>query len=146
MAAVYDKMGIRFQYPENWTLDEKDAMEGEESVTVYSPGGGFWSVVVHPRYRDPAELAEAAVEALKQEYEGIESEPVTETVADYELSGYDMNFFYLDLTVTSIVRGVRAGNLTLLIYCQADDREFVQNGKVFQAITFSLLKAVSPTG
>jgi hypothetical protein len=84
MAAVYDKLGIRFQYPENWTLDEKDALEGEESVTVYSPGGAFWSVVVHPRYRDPGDLAKAALEAMQQEYEGLESEPVEETVAGHD--------------------------------------------------------------
>lgn len=143
MPAVYDKMGIRFQYPENWTLDEKDALEGEESVTVYSPGGAFWSVVVHPRYRDPAELAKAALEAMQQEYEGLESQPVEETILGSDLVGYDLNFFYLDLTSTSLIRGVRARNATLLIFCQADDREFEQIDRVFQAMTISLLKSVA---
>jgi hypothetical protein len=142
MAAVYDKMGIRFQYPENWALDENDALEGDDSVTVYSPGGAFWSVTVHPRYRDPAELARAALEAMQQEYEGLESEPVEEAVLGYDLAGYDLNFFYLDLTSTSLIRGVRAGRATLLIFCQADDREFEKVGQVFQAMTVSLLKSV----
>ena len=27
MPAVFDKLGIRFLYPENWTLDEQEAFE-----------------------------------------------------------------------------------------------------------------------
>jgi len=57
MPAKFDKMGISFQYPENWTLDEEDALQGRDSVTVYTPGGGFWSVAVHPSTTDPDQLA-----------------------------------------------------------------------------------------
>ena len=39
MAAIFDKLGIRFQYPENWTLDESEALAGDQAVTVFSPGG-----------------------------------------------------------------------------------------------------------
>ena len=39
MPATYDKMGIRFLYPENWTLDEEDAVQGCKSVSVNSPKG-----------------------------------------------------------------------------------------------------------
>ena len=41
MPARFDKLGISFQYPENWTLDDSDALLGRKSVTVYSPGGRF---------------------------------------------------------------------------------------------------------
>ena len=37
MPAVYEKMGIRFMYPDNWTLDEEEALHGNQSVSVYSP-------------------------------------------------------------------------------------------------------------
>ena len=57
MPAVYDKMGIRFLYPDNWALDEEDALQGNQSVSVYSPEGAFWSIVLHPKHADPAELA-----------------------------------------------------------------------------------------
>ena len=60
MPAVYDKMGIRFLYPDNWQLDEEEALHGDQSVTVYSPGGAFWSIVLHPRSTDPAELLRMA--------------------------------------------------------------------------------------
>ena len=60
MPATFEKLGISFQYPENWTLDEQDALAGRKSVTVYSPGGAFWTVAVHSKAADPAELARDA--------------------------------------------------------------------------------------
>jgi hypothetical protein len=140
MPAVFDKLGIRFQYPDNWTLDETEALEGNETVTVYSPGGAFWSIVIHPRGQSPAVLAEAAVKALRQEYEGIESEPVEETIAGQRIEGFDLNFFYLDLTSTAQVRSFGTDEATYLLLCQAEDREFAEIGPVFRAMTRSLLK------
>ena len=48
MPAQFDSLGISFQYPENWTLDDSDALLGRKSITVYSPGGAFWAVVIIP--------------------------------------------------------------------------------------------------
>ena len=79
MPARFDKLGISFQYPENWTLDDSDALLGRKSVTVYSPGGAFWSVAIHSGSADPAKLAAAVVETMKKEYPGLE---VDETERD----------------------------------------------------------------
>ncbi len=142
MPAVFDKMGIHFQYPENWTLDEQDALAGNRSVTVYSPGGAFWSVGIHPRSTDPSRLAQAAVRAMSEEYEGMESEEARETIAGWDLVGYDLNFFYLDLTNTAKVRCVRADQATYSIFCQGEDREFDALRRVFEAITVSFLSTL----
>ena len=139
MPAVYDKLGIRFLYPDNWTLDEDDALKGNEAVTVYSPGGAFWSITLHPLATDPGELAVAALQTLKTEYEDSESEPASQEVAGQTLKGFDVNFFYLDLTNTALIRGFRLHDATCLVLCQAEDREFAQLGPVFDAITTSLL-------
>ena len=67
MPAHFDSLGISFQYPDNWTLDDSDALLGRKSVTVYSPGGAFWSVAIHSEAAEPAEpakLAAAIVDAL----------------------------------------------------------------------------------
>ena len=61
MPAVYEKLGIRFLYPENWTLDEQEALEGETTVALYSPSGGFWSIMLYEKTVDPAELALTAL-------------------------------------------------------------------------------------
>jgi hypothetical protein len=140
MPAKYEKLGISFQYPENWTLDEEDALAGRNSVTVYSPGGAFWSVAVHPLSADPKLLARAAVDAMTEEYKEVETEEAHETVADHELVGFDLNFYYLDLISTARVRGVRFHQATYVIFYQAEDREFDEIHRVFEAMTFSLLR------
>jgi hypothetical protein len=139
MPARFDKLGISFQYPENWTLDDSDALLGRKSVTVYSPGGAFWSVAIHSGSSEPAKLAAAVVETMKKEYAGVEVDEAEEIVAGHALIGYDLAFYYLDLINTAIVRSLRIGTSTYTIYCQAEDREFDQLQMVFRAMTTSLL-------
>jgi hypothetical protein len=139
MPAIYDKHGIRFQYPENWSLDEAEV--GQNSVTVYSPGGAFWNLVWCDLREDPHNLAVEALQTLKKEYAETESEPVTETLVGYEISGFDISFYYLDLINTALIRGFRTPNASCLVLCQAEDREFRNIEAVFQAMTASLLKS-----
>lgn len=140
MPARFDKLGVSFQYPDNWTLDDSDARLGRQSVTVYSPGGGFWSVAIHSGSAEPAELAAAVVEAMRKEYGWLEAEETHETVAGHDLLGYDLAFYCLDLTSTAQVRSLRTAQTTYTIFCQAEDREFEQLQMVFQAMTVSLLR------
>jgi hypothetical protein len=139
MPAVYDKLGIRFLYPDNWTLDEQEAMEGNRSVSVYSPGGAFWSIALHATGADPGELAATALATLKGEYTDSEAEAVSELIGGQSISGYDMNFFYLDLTNTALIRCFRTATASCLVLCQAEDGEFEELAPVFRAITTSLL-------
>jgi hypothetical protein len=139
MPALYDKLGIRFQYPDNWTLDEQDAASGEGAVSVYSEGGAFWSISSYSPLTDPEDLAETALAAMKEEYQGLESEPVHETIAGHELVGYDLNFFWLDLVNTGRIRVIPTTQANYVVLCQAEDKEFRVAGQVFSAITTSLL-------
>jgi hypothetical protein len=143
MPAVFNKLGIKFSYPENWEVDEAEALEGGRSVTLYSPAGGaFWTVSVHPRKTDPWRLAKAAAKALKEEYDSLETEPVSENVAGVELVGYDFNFYCLDLTSTAAVRVVPPKRATYAIFYQAEDREFQEVEHVFQAMLLTLLRGL----
>ncbi len=139
MPGVYEKMGVHFLYPDNWTLDEEEALHGNITVTLYSPGGAFWSVVVHPKSTDPEPLAAAALQTLQAEYPDSEAEAVLEQIGGRSIGGYDMNFFYLDFTGTALIRGFRTASASCLVLCQAEDREFVKLAPVFRAITTSLL-------
>jgi len=145
MPAEFHKLGISFQYPENWTLDEEDALAGRRSVTIFSPGGGFWSVSIHPHRTEPGELAKAAVEAMQDEYKELEVEEIKETMAGRQTVGYDLNFYYLDLTNTAKVRCLQTDKATYSIFCQAEDREFDQLQMVFRAITKSFLDHLQPS-
>jgi hypothetical protein len=142
MPAHFDGLGISFQYPDNWTLDDSDALLGRKSVTVYSPGGAFWTVAIHSGSADPAKLTAAIVEAMQQEYEGLESQQTDETTAGYDLAGYDLAFYCLDLTNTAHIRSFRFAHTAYTIYYQAEDREYEHVRMVFQAMTVSLLKGL----
>ena len=142
MPAIFDNLGITFQYPDNWQLDEEEMRGGQSAVTVFSPGGAFWSVAVHTASAAPARMAQAALDAMRKEYDGLEAEPVNETVAGHELIGFDLNFFYLDLTNTAGIRSLRVDGTTYTIFFQAEDREYREIGQVFAAMTFSLLRGI----
>jgi hypothetical protein len=139
MPGVYEKMGIRFLYPENWIVDEEEAPQDSFAVTVYSPRGAFWSIVAHPASSDPKALATAALKTLQTEYPDSEAEPVAEQIGGQTIDGYDLSFFYLDFTNTALIRGFRTASASCLVLCQAEDREFVELAPVFRAITTSLL-------
>jgi len=139
MPLEYAKLGIHFQFPDNWTLDESEALNGDESVSVFSPGGAFWSIIKHPNSVSPRELAEAALLAMRQEYDELDVEEVKESLVGHELVGYDLNFYCLDLTNTGLLRTFQTSEATYLIICQADDREFAEVEPVFRAMTRSLL-------
>ena len=142
MAAVYDKLGIRFMYPENWHVVYEQASQTPYEVSIQTPGGGFWSVGVYSSDSDPLELASETLRTMRGEYTDLESEEIIETVEDTEAVGYEMNFYCLDLIVTARVLGLRSARRTLLVLYQAESREFEEMAQVFRAITVSLQRGI----
>ena len=109
-------------------------------VSVYSPSGGaFWTLSVYSRNEDPRQLAAAALMAMKEEYDNLDSEAVDERRGRRELVGYDINFYCLDLTNSAAVRCLRTNRATYSIFYEAEDREFEQVGRVFEAMLVSFL-------
>jgi len=139
MPNEFTRPGIQFMYPDNWTLDEDSSRPECNSVTVTSPSGAFWSVTIHALTVDPDDLCATVLEAMGEIYDELESEEMTEKIADYQLKGYNMNFYCLDLTNTSKILTFRADKATYSIFCQADDRDCKKLKPVFNAISTSLL-------
>jgi hypothetical protein len=142
MPSEFNRMGIAFQYPENWALEEDDSVGDRQSVTVYSPTGAFWSISIHPYVTDLEVLAKQAIDAIKEEYGDTDVEQIEETVSGHNLFGYDMNFFCMDLTSTAMVRCLRTDQATYAVFCQAEDEDLGRLGRVFEAITVSLLRGL----
>ncbi|MEX2138482.1 MAG: hypothetical protein WD894_04430 [Pirellulales bacterium] len=140
MQANFDKFGIRFQYPDNWTLEADDVLRGQGAISVYSPGGGFWSVTVHGPDDKPEELIGAVVEAMRNLYEDLDAEERLETIDGRAVFGCEINFYCLDLTNTATVRVIHSPRANYLVVCQAEDREFAELENVFAAMTASLIK------
>jgi hypothetical protein len=143
MAATFDNLGISFQYPENWQLDDGEIRGGQSAVTVYSPGGAFWSVALHTApTTGPAQMAQAALDTMRKEYEDLDADPVSETIAGRDLVGFDLNFFCLDLTNTACIRTFSVDSTTYTIFFQAEDREYSEVSPVFAAMTLTLLQSL----
>jgi len=85
---------------------------------------------------------QAALDAMRKEYDDLEAAPVNETIAGHALVGFDLNFFYLDLTNTAAIRSLRIEGTTYTIFFQAEDREYSEIGMVFAAMTLSLLQGI----
>lgn len=147
MTARYEKLGVQFRYPANWQITDEDAVSWPRTVSLQSPGGGFWSLMV---YRsddtDPSELTEEVLSTMRKEYDGLEASEILEQFEDVNATGYDMHFHCLDFVVNARVLGVRVGQQILLMIWQAEDRDFEQLEPVFRAITTSLFQASSASG
>lgn len=139
MAAKYDRLGVCFLYPENWTVSEEQAEEFPLSVTLQSPTGAFWTLHIYRRPADVAALVEESLAAMQAIYEGLEAEPVSDEFAGHEASGYDMSFFCLDFVVAAKIRGILTDGSGYLVLCQAESRDFDELDQVFRAMTISLL-------
>lgn len=140
MTSSFDRE-LRFQYPENWQLEEDPATGVPRTISVTAPSGAFWSVTLLLRQNLALdEMLEQYIETLDAEYSGVEQEPITEKIGQLpELDGRDVQFFCLDLLVRSRVLTTVKGPYHLLICWQAEDREFDLLEPVFRAISFSCL-------
>jgi hypothetical protein len=140
MTASYDRAGLQFVYPENWTLADDTVDEIPRTISVQSPTGGFWSVDIHPFSVEPEKLLEDAVSVMREEYPDMETQKISEEVSGEPSFGYDLDFYCLDFVVHCRLRALQSGHATYLLTYQAEDRDFEQLGAVFQAITISMFR------
>ena len=146
MVATYENFGIHLLYPENWTVQDEQIESWPRSVSLQSPQGAYWELQVYPSDTSPRQLARQALEAMREIYQDLEAEAVSEDLWHVTARGYDLQFFCLDFLVTSRIRSFHAGMHTCLLTCQAESREFDLQQPVFNAITKSLLDAAGLCG
>lgn len=140
----FERIGLAFDYPDDWLVEvDADGGGGENpSVTILTPGGGFWSVSRHPGDVDPHRLTEAVVDQMRSEYQDLDVEATSDTILRHELPGFDFNFYCLDLTNTASVRTLRSPDALHVVFCQAEDREWERVSAVFAAMTTSLVRGL----
>ncbi len=139
MVSIYNRNDLHFCYPDNWQTTDEVWSGAPPTISVQSPGTGFWSVTVYPPATATETVAAEALRAMREEYPDIEFETLD---ADEQLGeetfGYDLHFFCLDMVVRARIIGFRAIGHTFLTQCQAEDDEFSELEEVFRAITLSL--------
>lgn len=150
MPAEFNSFGIRFLYPENWTLVDREEGEGDQGVTLDLPGGGFVSLEV--TQAGPAEpVIERVVAAITNDYESVEREDLSLDVLPAGTPVIDLRFYYLDLLIVSrlVVLTVDRGGdeaAMLVIQLQAESRDFDKNVPVFAAILKQIVDAGAAAG
>lgn len=145
MPAVYEQPGIHFEYPDNWLVEQQSldplTVAGEQ-VVVSSPETAFWQLSKHPPEAELEGLFDEALSALRSVYKEMEVAPASDTLEDRLVAGFDVNFYCLDLTNTSWLRGFKTPSATYLLLCQAEDSELERVGPVFRAMLASLLRNI----
>ena len=150
MTRVHQIRGIECTYPENWQLSEDRENDRLVSFTLQSPNTAFMSVYVSRDQGRATELIEEMTEMLSAEYEEVESASIDPEslnmgtlnlgkLAD-DLIVVDLNFYYLDLLVTTRLIAFSRADRTVLVQCQAEDREFETLEMVFKAMLISMLQ------
>ncbi len=143
MPAIFDQFGVRFEYPDNWSVDQGEDADAIQQVEVSSPHTAFWQLSKHPPGTDLEPLFDEALAALRTEYQNIEVDLENESIEGHLVTGFTVNFFYLDLTNTCWLRGIETPSANYLVVCQAEDREFDQVKLVFRAMLASVLRNLS---
>jgi hypothetical protein len=137
MAVRFDDGGIRFSYPENWRL-EREENETGWTVSLQSPGTAFMMVCLREDLPTPDQLADAALDALRDDYPELEADDCVDNLAGQPAIGHDIRFISLDLTNTCWTRSFYTSEGTVLVLCQANDLELEQHEPVLRAICKSL--------
>ena len=140
MPATFDQHGLRFEYPDNWSVDQGEDIDANQQVVVSSPHTAFWQLTTHPPATELEPLFDEVLAALRSEYQEIEVELASEVVEGRLVTGFTVNFFFLDLTNTCWLRGIETASANYLLICQAEDREFAQVELVFRAMLASVLR------
>jgi hypothetical protein len=137
MVSEFGEDGIHFRYPENWRLEHEKNDDGW-TVSVQSPDTAFLMICLREDQPEPAEMADIALEALREEYEELEADDCLDSVAGQPAVGHDIRFFSLDLTNTCWTRSFYSPQGTILVMAQVNDLELAKNEPVLRAICSSL--------
>jgi hypothetical protein len=135
---TFERDGISFRYPENWSADERDDADGGWTVSVHSPDTAFLLVSLQPEASDAGDLADQALAALREEYKEFDAEDVTETICGLPAIGFNADFLTADTTSLCRVRAVDSFAGPLLLMAQVSEHDRGANDPVLRAIVQSL--------
>jgi hypothetical protein len=124
MVRTFDDHGIRFNYPADWELEVTDDEGPITTVSLQSPEGPAFAVVTVDESRPEVEdVAAAALEAMREEYPGLDASPASETIGGHAAFGHDVEFLSLDMTNGCNIRCFRTARRTVLLFGQWSDIE-----------------------
>lgn len=146
MAAQYSRHGMEFLYPDNWRVsDGGDSEIQSHWVSLESPSTGCWTVHRYPSVYRAESVVEELVAGMETEYPEMERGPFQRELAEISLTGQQAYFYYLDLLVRWQVFSTVHQDQVFVLEWQAEDQEFDELQRVFEAVTTSLFSATGPS-
>jgi hypothetical protein len=136
-----DGDGLRFEYPAHWELEVTDLDEVRTAAVADPEDLGFALISTDPSRPDPAEAADSALEALRDEYDDLESSPTLETINGHAATGYNVEFFAVDMTNAAVIRCFRTQRRTILVFGQWSDLGPDELADQVRAVVQSIIEA-----
>lgn len=143
MPAQYDRSGLKFMYPENWVLSDQGDAELPRAVSLETPDGGMWSVHVYDAQTDPDFLIKDTVTTLEETYPDLEVTPAEHTFPEFTGTAVDTIFFCLDFLVRIKLTTLQTPDYQIMVWYQAEDRDFDKQSPIFHAVTTSMMQSIS---
>lgn len=145
MPRVFENSDLKLLFPENWYLSQShQAADGiAYEITLENVAGATWSLTVC----DSRQVADQFIDQTRQEidrmYESTEWSQGGIEMMGQQLDGWNGYFFSLDLLVAVQIRSIDLDSRVCVVQTQAENAEFEQLDRVFQAITYSLLQSLA---
>ncbi len=137
MTNTYQNPSVQFLYPDGWQLDETRNQDGV-TLNLQSPYSMFLILNYYDKPMAACELADEALQTMADEYPDLDSNPISETIADQSAVGHDLNFFSLDLTNTCWIRALTSKKQAVLIFAQTSDLDLERGESAFRGVCASL--------
>ena len=137
MIRTFERSGVKFQYPGNWSVETEENGAGW-TATVTSPDTALLVFSLRPEAESPAALADETLAALKAEYKELDAEPAVESIAGRPAVGHDVDFLTLDTAAVCRVRALDTAAGPLLILAQFTEHDRIRFDPVLQAVVASL--------
>ena len=107
MVNTFERDGISFRYPADWTAEvADDAESGGWTVTVSSPDTAFFLASLQPEASDGGELSDQTLATMKGEYKELDAEEVMETICGLPAIGFNADFLTVDTPTSCRVRAL----------------------------------------
>ena len=138
MLQEYRHAGVAFRYPGTWELTDEEA-DGQRIITLQTEGASFWTLTLFADRPDPELMVASVLEAFREDYEEIDIYPVQDTILRQPAAAVDLDFVYLDLVNSVVIRAFLTDSASALVLYQGMDLELEQQRPEFDAVTESLV-------
>lgn len=137
MDHVFEGHGIRFEYPDNWTLHEQASPE-EITLTVHASDTSFWSLTLILDRPDPQRVLDSVLKAFREEYSEIDVYSRDLRINDQPSSSCELDFVCHELIGKAFLSAIESPDFTLLVLSQGSDLELGELQPQLEKITGSL--------